>query len=250
MKKVLVFTLLLVCCSSIGYAQEVIHQKTVNTADHKEGSAVIQYRTDAVFISYVNVDGNSNVAENEVRALANFQVNYPVFSSAKLHIVVRASEYTSGSSQYNNQPFSVSKKDLTTSGFNINDFSIDFSNVKLIENFPTGALGTGVTKNTVSSPPAFQYDTEYVIDVTDWYNDAIDNSIDYLGFLFYFPGGVYPTDSTVAIWANNGVTKDYDDYSPWLEIKRPTGTQIPEPFSIILVGLALSSIGVYKKLKK
>lgn len=119
----------------------------------------------------------------------------------------------------------------------------------LVDNFE-GGNEAGVIK-TASGDSVFV--DAYEIDVTNWYKTVIQNGSNYIGFNFFttlddnvLPPGAgnavyYVYESILAAWTGSS----YGAHSPTLEV-----TSVPEPLTLISLGLGLSLFGIIKRLKK
>ncbi|MCB1194725.1 PEP-CTERM sorting domain-containing protein [bacterium] len=203
---------------------------------------------------YATSNSNTTQATSTVgRALATFDVttNYSAINSAKLHIIVNPNSVAQSSIV----DFYVAVKNVINATLTGADFNYAGSSA-LIDNFnAVNNLGTGVEKNSVGIPPATGFDTEYVIDVTTWYQNAINAAQSTVGFLFFYKNGPLSgnafLENVIKIYSGNGFGQYEPQKAPWLEISASSGTGfVPEPVSVILLGLSITVLTIRKRFSR
>lgn len=164
-----------------------------------------------------------------------------------------------------NLVYNASSQSFTANNFDPNIHSAIFGAPLLVDD-RNGNLGTGVSKNSVFNYSNF--DTEYVIDITQIYLKAqaaiqANNPLSLIGFTFFLKPKTAAspyTSSYVSDSMNIAVrdlTHPYASYpynavlvEPYIELYASEPVAVPEPFSIMLLGSALISLGIRKKIKK
>lgn len=203
---------------------------------------------------YATSNSNTTQATSTVgRALATFDVttNYSAINSAKLHIIVNPNSVAQSSIV----DFYVAVKNVVNATLTGADFNYTGSSA-LIDNFnAVNNLGAGVEKNSVGTPPATGFDTEYVIDVTTWYQNAINAAQSTVGFLFFYKNGPLSgntfLENVIKIYSGNGFGQYEPQKAPWLEISASNGTGfVPEPLSVILFGLSITVLSIRNRFSR
>ncbi|MCB1194724.1 hypothetical protein KDK77_00940 [bacterium] len=164
------------------------------------------------------------------------------------------SSYTNGTFHMHVAPIAPEYLDLT-----YNSVHIGSSPSTLVDDF-NGNIGEKVVKKNAPVTPDSQiendgrFQTEYVIDVTEWYLAIQGGGGNFIGFAFFMiqPDGTKGY-TAVNIWSNiiGFEPPTYDAFSPYLEFSFNEGPEaVPEPLSVILLGVALSFLGGYGRYKK